>query len=127
MNLIKLLLFILVPIAGFSQIQGEDEVYLSGDTIDAKFNGGGLENFHAYIDTVFDYSKVTKAGSLITSFTINIKGKIQDIRVLKFPNEEAAAEIIRVLQISPKWEPAKRNGKPISITIKHPMVFKSKS
>jgi len=99
---------------------------LNGDTIDAKFNDGGLQKLHAYIDTVFDYSKVTKEGSLIASF-INTLGGIIGIRVLKFPNDEAAAEIIRVLQSATKWEPAKRGGKPISIEIKYPMVFKSKS
>jgi hypothetical protein len=26
----------------------------------------------------------------------------------------------------PKWEPAKRGGKPISIEIKYPMVFRAK-
>ncbi len=29
----------------FSQVGGEDEVYLSGDYIDAKFEEGGLEKF----------------------------------------------------------------------------------
>ena len=55
MKLIKFLLILLLPIAGFSQIQGEDEVYLNGDRIDAKFAGGGIENFTAFIDRNFDY------------------------------------------------------------------------
>jgi hypothetical protein len=28
--------------------------------------------------------------------------------------------------LSPKWEPAKRGGKPVSIEIKYPMNFKSR-
>jgi hypothetical protein len=39
---------------------------------------------------------------------------------------ESATEIIRVMKKCPKWEPAKRKGKPISIEIKYPMTFKKK-
>ncbi len=128
MRLIKLLvLFLLVPIAGFSQIQGEDEVYLSGDRIEAKFNGGGMDNFSEFIKTQFDYTKVTKPGKLEATFTIDEQGSLTKIRITQMLDLESATEFIRVLKKCPKWEPAKRGGKPISIEIKYPMVFKLKS
>lgn len=126
MKLIKFLLILLLPIAGFSQIQGEDEVYLNGDRIDAKFAGGGIENFTAFIDRNFDYSKVAKAGKLEGAFTIDEQGNVTKIRITQVLDIESATEFIRVLKMCPKWEPAKRNGKPISIEIKYPMVFKEK-
>ena len=43
----------------FSQIQGEDEVYLGGDRVEATFNGGGLEKFSEFLNKNFDYTKVT--------------------------------------------------------------------
>jgi hypothetical protein len=126
MKLFHLLLFVLLPIAGFSQIQGEDEVYLSGDRIDAKFNGGGIENFTEFLKKEFDYSKVTKPGKLEAAFTIDEQGSVTKIRIIQVLDMESATEFIRVLKKCPKWTPATRGGKPISIEIKYPMVFNVK-
>jgi hypothetical protein len=126
MKALKLLLFILLPINGFSQIGGEDEVYLNGDRIDAKFNGGGFDKFGEFLNKNFDYSKVTQPGKLEATFTIDVEGKVTKIRITQILDIESATEFIRVLKMCPKWEPAKRGGKPISIEIKYPMVFKAK-
>lgn len=59
----RFLIFIgvlLFPFLVGAQIQGEAEVYLTGDRIDATFRGGGLEKFDEFINNVFDYRKVTK-------------------------------------------------------------------
>ena len=127
MRRLLILFFLLTATASFSQdlLMDTEDVHES-DVLDAKFNGGGLDKFYEFINKEFDFSKVTKPGKLITSFTINVSGEIKNIRILKFPNDEAAAEIIRVLQKAPKWEPAKRAGKPISIEIKIPLDFKTK-
>ena len=119
-----LLLFFLFPIAGFSQMGGEGEVYLKGDRIEAKFGGGGIDNFTAFVNRNFDYSKVLKAGKLEATFTIDEQGNLTKIRITQILDIESATEFIRVLKMCPKWEPAKRGGKPINIEIKYPMVFK---
>lgn len=126
MKLIKVLLLLLIPMVGFSQIGGEDEVYLGGDRIEAKFNGGGIEEFSEYIRKEFDYSKVTKAGKMVGAFTVDVDGTVKNIKIIEFFDIESATEFIRVLKKCPKWEPAKRGGKPISIEIKYPMVFRVK-
>jgi hypothetical protein len=127
MKFIKILLFILLPIAGFSQIQGEDEVYLGGDRIDAKFDGGGIDKFTEFLNKEFDYSKVTKPGKLEAAFTIDEQGNVTKIRIIQVLDVESATEFIRVLKKSPKWTPASRGGKPISVEIKYPMVFNVKA
>ena len=106
---------------------GEDEVYLKGDRIEAKFNGGGLDKFREYLDENFDYSKVLKTGKLEATFTIDEQGNVTKIRITQILDIESATEFIRVLKMCPKWEPAKRGGKPISIEIKYPMVFKQRN
>jgi Gram-negative bacterial TonB protein C-terminal len=122
-----LFLMLMIPFLGFSQIQGEDEVYLNGDRIEAKFNGGGLDKFNDFIQKEFDYSKVTKAGKMIAAFTIDEEGTVKGIKIIEILDVESAMEMIRVLKKCPKWEPAMRGGKPISIEIKYPMVFKVKT
>ena len=126
MKLITILLVLLLPIAGFSQIEGDGEVYLTMERIDAKFNGGGLDKFREYLNENFDYSKVTKLGKLEATFTIDVEGNVTKIRITQLLDIESATEFIRVLKKCPKWEPAKRGGKPISIEIKYPMVFNKK-
>ena len=121
-----LLLFSLVSFSGFTQIGGEDEVYLGGDRIDAKFNGGGMEKFHEFINKEFDYSKVTKPGKMVGAFTIDEEGNVKNIKITQFFDIESASEFIRVLKKCPKWKPATRGGKPISVDIKYPMVFSEK-
>jgi hypothetical protein len=110
----------------FAQIGGEDEVYLSGDRVEAKFRGGGIEKFSEFVQQEFNYSKVTKPGSMIASFTVDVDGSVKNIKLVKMLDVDSATEMFRVLNKCPKWEPAKRGGKPISIDIKYPMSFNVK-
>ena len=117
---------VFLPLITFSQIGGEDEVYLSGDRTEAKFNGGGLEKFNKFVQKEFDYSKVKKSGKMVAAFTVDVDGKVKNIKLVELIDIESASEMIRVLNKCPNWQPAKRGGKPISIEIKYPMVFKDK-
>ena len=119
-----LLCLILSPVLAFSQLGGEDEVYLNGDRIEAKFNGGGIEEFQEFVNKYFDRKKVTKSGKMVAAFTVDTDGKVKNIKLVEMIDTESAMEMIRVLNLSPAWVPAKRGGKPISIEIKYPMVFR---
>lgn len=106
-----------------AQIGGEGEVYLDGDYVDAKFNGGGIQDFYNFVNKNIDKTKITKLGNLVFSFKVNEIGEIKNIRIIEFPEIEIAKEVIRVLKLAPNWEPAKKGGKPISIDIKFPISF----
>ena len=123
----KFLLFMLLCFSQINYGQGGEynDVY-PADVISPVFNGGGMEKFNEYVNKEFDYSKVTKAGKLEAAFTIDQEGNIANIRIVQILDIESATEFIRVLKKSPKWQPAKQNGKPFSVKIKYPMVFKEK-
>jgi hypothetical protein len=123
MKRIVTLLFLFFPLITFSQIGGEDEVYLNGDRVEAKFNGGGIEKFSEFVKGQFNYSKVKKSGRMIASFTVDVDGSLKNIKLVEMIDVDSGVELIRVLNKCPKWIPAKRGGKPISIEIKYPMVF----
>jgi len=116
--------FVLFSTVSFSQIGGEDEVYLGGDFIDAKFQKGGLEKFYNYIIKNFDTKTVEKSGQIIFEFTINQNGEVKNIKILRDLGTNSAMELIRILRESPKWQPASRGGKPVSINLKMPLTFK---
>lgn len=122
-----LTLICFVSSISFAQLGGEDEVYLNGgELVQAKFQGGGLEKFQEFVRSNFDYTKVKKAGSMLASFTIETDGSVKKVKILKMIDVDSGVEFMRVLNLSPKWEPAKRGGKPVSIEIKYPMNFTSR-
>ena len=119
-----LAVFVLFSNVSFSQIGGEDEVYLGGDFIDAKFQNGGVDKFYDFIVANFDTSTVEKKGQIIFEFTVNENGDVKNIKILRDLGADSAMELIRVLRKAPKWEPASRGGKPVSINLKMPLTFK---
>ena len=108
----------------FSQLGGEDEVYLGGEFIEAKFQNGGIDKFYDYIIANFDTQTVEKKGQIIFEFTVNENGEVKNIKVVRDLGTNSAVELIRVLRKAPKWQPASRGGKPVSINLKMPLTFK---
>ena len=123
-KVLLLFVFVLFSNLGFSQLGGEDEVYLAGEFIDAKFQSGGIEKFYDYIIQNFDLKTVEKKGQLIFEFTVNENGEIKNIKILRDVGTNSALELIRVLKKAPKWQPASRGGKAVSINLKMPLTFK---
>ncbi|RAK20898.1 TonB family protein [Flavobacterium aquaticum] len=119
-----LAVFVLFSNLSFSQIGGEDEVYLGGDFIDAKFQNGGIDKFYDYIIANFDTQTVEKKGQIVFEFTVNENGEVKNVKVLRDLGTNSAIELIRVLRKAPKWQPASRGGKPVSINLKMPLTFK---
>lgn len=119
-----LAVFVLFSNLSFSQLGGEDEVYLGGDFIDAKFQNGGIDKFYDYIIANFNTQTVEKKGQIIFEFTVNENGEVKNIKVVRDLGTNSAVELIRVLRKAPKWQPASRGGKPVSINLKIPLTFK---
>jgi Gram-negative bacterial TonB protein C-terminal len=126
MKSIYLVIFLIFSQINYSQeLLMDFEVVTPADEIYPKFNGGGVEKFYEFIKENFDLSKINQAGLLKVSFKVNTDGDLKNIKVTKFPNIEAASEIIRVINNSPKWIPAIRSGKSFSTIIEIPINFKT--
>ena len=119
-----LAIFVLFSNLSFSQLGGEDEVYLGGEFIEAKFQNGGIDKFYDYIIANFDTQTVEKKGQIVFEFTVNENGEVKNIKVVRDLGSNSAIELIRVLRKAPKWQPASRGGKPVSINLKMPLTFK---
>ena len=119
-----LAVFVLFSNLSFSQLGGEDEVYLGGEFIEAKFQNGGIDKFYDYIISNFDNKTVEKKGQIVFEFTVNENGEVKNIKILRDLGSNSAIELIRVLRKAPKWQPASRGGKPVSINLKMPLTFK---
>jgi Gram-negative bacterial TonB protein C-terminal len=116
------ILFSLLIFTTSSYSQNEDLVNTHSSSItNPKFDGGELDKFYTFINQEFDFSVIKKSGVMIVSFTINTEGALEKIKILEFNDIDSAKETIRVLNKSPKWESAKRDGTPIEFEIKMPI------
>lgn len=122
-TVLLLLAFCLASPVFSQELLMETEDVLPPDVIEPRFNGGDFQKFIDYVQNHFDFTKVTKAGTMIFSFTISTTGEMTNIRVVKFVDVASATEIIRVLKNAPKWESAKRAGKPFAVNVKYPLTF----
>jgi len=120
-KILLLTLFLMSSLAIQAQGGDAEDVY-SSDVINPKFNGGGLDTFHRFVKDSLDYSQI-KSGKNVVKFTIDVDGKLKNIKVVEFKDVNTATEIIRVLMLSPRWQCARRGGKPFSVEIKMPFVF----
>ncbi len=83
----------------------------------ATFQGGDLQKFQRYILENFKISESVKSygisGKVIAQFVVGTEGKIENIKIIKGLNFGADNEMVRVLQNSPPWKPAKQGGKAV--------------
>lgn len=83
----------------------------------ATFQGGDLQKFQRYILENFKISESVKSygvsGKVIAQFVVGAEGNVENIKITKGLNFGADNEMVRVLQNSPPWKPAKQGGKAV--------------
>lgn len=89
---------------------------------------GGLVAFQSWMHTQLRYPEAAGAqkieGKVVASFVVNTDGSITDIRILNQANELLSQETRRVMELSPKWAPARHEGKPVAIAMTLPVDFR---
>ena len=82
--------------------------------VDASFEGGNMANFRLYVQKHFifpDYALKRKIiGNVIVQFVVNDSGVIEMPKALRSVDNDLSMEIFRVLDSSPRWQPAKHEG-----------------
>lgn len=93
----------------------------------ASFQGGGPAGFMQWIQANLVYPADAKekgiTGRVVLQFTVNSSGEVGDAKVIVSASPSLDSETIRVLQLSPKWEPAKISGKPVKQLLVLPVTF----
>ena len=108
----------------------EDSNVINVDTMPdgpPKFQGGSPNLFPSWVAEHLIYPENAKKdkiqGTVYTQFTIYQDGTIQDVKVIQGVNPELDAEAIRVIKSSPKWTPAKQNGRLVRYNLRLQVVF----
>jgi len=108
--------------------QGKDTAYF--DYFIMPGFKGGLVGFHEFILEKLNYPDTAKIndeeGSVHVRFTVGMDGYVKGIRLIKEDKEYFNEEVIQAVASSPKWNPGKRDGKLVDVTITIPIRFRLK-
>lgn len=122
-------IFLVIAFALFSNIASSQELLMeTEDSYGSEISNypefpGGLEEFFKFFNLNFKAQNSNPESKNFVAFNVEPDGSLKKIRLLKFSDVETAAEIIRVMKLSPKWKPAMKNGKAVSVEMKIPIVF----
>jgi len=88
---------------------------------------GGISAFYHFLSQNIQYPEgmLNKniQGKELISVTVETDGSLSDIKVVKDLGSGAAKEVIRVLKLSPKWEPGYQNGNKVRVRYTIPISF----
>ena len=116
---------IAVPMSHSINFQLPDS--LQGELIPASFPGG-RDALIAYLQEKLQYPGRAKKngvqGRVVCTFVVEPDGSVENVRVVESVSEELDEEAVRVIEIMPKWEPARRGDKKVSMCYSMPITFK---
>jgi hypothetical protein len=107
------------------------EIYVTGEVTDTKnvlTNAefpGGIDPFYTFFANEFKTPENVNAKNLKIriSFAIEKNGSLSYIESVPVVDKTIEQEIIRVLSLSPKWQPGESNGKKIKMQYSLPIVL----
>lgn len=116
-----------VPTA-LSATPGHDDTVPDNASADepAKYPGGETALLKFISDNVKypeDAMKNEIRGTVLVAFTVDKAGRVTDIKVKKALCPSCDAEAVRVVKLLKNFIPAKKNGKPIAVTMNLPFHF----
>ncbi len=89
---------------------------------------GGASAFMTWLTHRLEYPKSIKKGDgvkVVAQFIVNKNGTISDLKIVKSLNDDCDAEVLRVLNMMPKWKPGIEKGKPTRTEYVVPVVFEN--
>lgn len=98
-----------------------DEVHFGAEEMPS-FEGG--ENaFYEYLSKKLGKLNFNVKGQVAVYFVIDKEGKVTDAKIIKGIREDIDAEILKILESSPKWSPGKQRGVPVKVGMSLPIMF----
>ncbi len=89
---------------------------------------GGLQKFYDFFNANFKLPEGEELnGKVFAMFIVEKDGSLTDIKVIRDIGLGTGKETIRVLKMSPKWNPGEQNGKTVRVLYTIPFVIKSEN
>lgn len=102
--------------------QQQDTVYASAEH-SAQFPGGIIA-FNSFIEKNLKRTQEMAIGKIFLQFVVRKDGSLTDVKVVRGLNNSLNdEEAVRVIKLSPQWQPATQNGQAVSMQFTVPIVF----
>jgi periplasmic protein TonB len=89
---------------------------------------GGTSAFVSFLEKTVRYPIKSrtrgKDGKVLVTFVIEKDGSITNGKILRSVDDDIDAEVLRVVNLSPKWNPGIVNGVPVRSQFTYPINFK---
>lgn len=128
MNTPKTFITLLIGIVLAINIKAQDttkRVFTRAD-IEPSFPGG-IPAFHDYIQNNLQYPMVARllglTGKVYLSFIVEKDGSISNVKPIKCLGAGCESEAVRVISMSPKWQPGQLHGMPVRVMYTVPINF----
>jgi len=118
-----------IEIVGYIEEAGEEEEAIPFQLVEEKpsFQGGDANTFSKWVNERLVYPEIAKEkgvqGSVTLRFTVEKDGSVTKVKVLRGVDPSLDKEAVRVVSMSPKWEPGKHNGRSVPVTGTFPVIF----
>lgn len=92
-----------------------------------KFMGGGPNEFSKWVNQRLEYPEIAKEngiqGRVMLSFKVGKDGVLTDVKVIRGVDPSLDKEAMRVVKMSPKWEPGRQRDRAVPVTYTFPVIF----
>lgn len=92
------------------------------------FGKGTANDFRYWVKEVLKYPEEAASngiqGRVYVQFIIEKDGTVTNVKVIKSDDPLLDKEALRVVKLSPVWNPAKKQGRPVRKLITFPIIFK---
>lgn len=110
--------------------QDVDEEVLPFISVEMKptFQGGDANEFSRWVNARLVYPEIAKEngveGRVVLQFTIAKDGSLEGVKVLSSPDESLSKEAVRVVSLSPKWEPGRQRDRTVKVAYTFPVIYR---
>lgn len=115
------------PVQAYVDEENNNIYNISGIERKPEFTGG-LQKFYDFFNANFKLPEGEELnGKVFAMFIVEKDGTLTDIKVVRDIGFGTGKETIRVLKMSPKWNPGKQNGKIVRVMYTLPFAIKSEN
>ena len=117
------------PLLSVEELNFYNEAYekLTADDRKPTFQGQNMNTFAKWVDARLKYPKEARKlrieGRVTLGFTVDKAGEVKNIKVLRSVDPLLDAEAVRVVGMSPLWEPAVQYGRKVNFRVVIPVIF----
>jgi len=92
------------------------------------FQKGDANDFSKWVNQRLVYPEIAKEngvqGRITLQFTIDKDGSLTKVKVLRGVDPSLDKEAVRVVSMSPKWEPGRQRDRAVPVTYTFPVIFR---